>query len=284
MGEARDKKIWKIFWKQALLFAAAHGLGLFVSCRLTTTARGQKIIKETAPAVISTAWGFLIYLEVITALFLLLIKTVKKNKSIFKVIFALALFGGIDVAFNTVILEPWAMFAAAGLVALRFHTPNIYLHNFVIAMAVAGASGTIGAQLNPQAVLFVLVGLMLYDIVAVYGTKHMMAMAKQMAQSGALFALVIPRKKTASSKIPEKLEAGGNYMMLGAGDLAVPLLLSTSVAKDYLLGGVVISLFALLGLAVMNLLFMRQEKPQAMPALPPVCLGAIVGYLVVLFL
>lgn len=284
MAETKSKNLLKLFLKEAGFFLLAHAVGLFVVFRLTTTTKGEQILEETASGATTTAWGFLLYLGIAVIFFLLAMRFLKQNKLIFKIIFALALFGGLDVAFNTVLAEPWAFFLAVALVGARFYFKNIYVHNFVIVLAVAGAGATLGVQFEPLAALFVLVGLVFYDIIAVYGTKHMVKMAKGMAQKGALFALVIPQKGADTLQMPKQLKTGGKFAVLGAGDLAIPLLFSASIAKGNLLGGAIISLSALLGLGAMNFLFSHQEKPKAMPALPPICLGAILGYLIVLFL
>lgn len=277
---------FNLFLKTALLFVAAQAVGLYTVWRIAGTDVARKI--EAQAQVYGGGenwWLFLVYFAVVTGLILISIKFLKRSRIFFKGIFALALWGGIDVVAGLFIAEPWAMFTALALVVLRFAFPNIILHNLVIVLAVGGVGGIFGMQFSPQAALVILGILAVYDIVAVYYTKHMVKMAKAMAQKGALFAVVIPKRiKKGTLEIPEKLRPGGKFMVLGGGDLALPLFLAASVAKKDLLDGVIVSGFSLLGLLGMHIAFSMQKKPRAMPALPPICLGAIIGYFIAFLL
>lgn len=282
------KKHFKVglFLKTALLFVAAQAVGLYTVWRIAGTEVARKIEKQAqAYGGQDNWWVFLVYFAVVTSLILISIKFLKKSRILFKAIFALVLFGGIDVVARLFFGEPWAMFLTFALVALRFAFPNVILHNLVIVLAVGGVGGIFGMQFSPKATLIILGILAAYDIIAVYYTKHMVKMAKAMAQKGALFAVVIPKQvKKGTLKIPERLKPGGKFMILGGGDLALPLFLAASVAQDNLWGGVMVSAFALLGLLGMHIAFSLQKKPRAMPALPPICLGAVVGYFVAFLL
>ena len=111
-----------------------------------------------------------------------------------------------------------------------------------------------------------------YDIIAVYKTKHMVKMARDMMEAGAIFGLIIATKK------PK------DFMILGSGDILLPLILSATVAAYSILGAVIISLFAAAGLFVTHLLFSNQKRRKPMAALPPIATLSIIGYLVFLLI
>jgi presenilin-like A22 family membrane protease len=72
-------------------------------------------------------------------------------------------------------------------------------------------------------------------------------------------------------------------MILGGGDLVLPLLLIASVAGQNILRSIIILVFALLGLLVMHLIFIKL-KSRPMPALPPIAAFSILGYLISLLI
>lgn len=286
MNKRGFKKRFKVglFLKTALVFTLAQAVGLYTVWRISGTEVARDLQKQAQVYGGQDKWWmFLVYFAVVTGLILISIKLFKKSRILFKAIFAMALWGGINVVAGLFLNEPWAMFLALALVALRFAFPNVILHNIVIVLALGGVGGIFGMQFSPQAALVILGILAVYDIVAVYYTKHMVKMAKAMAQKGALFAVVIPKQaRKVGLSVPKKLRPGGKFMILGGGDLALPLFLAASVAKENLWDGVLVSGFALVGLLGMHVVFSFQEKPRAMPALPPICLGAILGYFVAL--
>jgi presenilin-like A22 family membrane protease len=275
-----------LFLKEAGLLVFTHFFGLLTFYFLTTTTRGQVVVQDTQSQVApESSWMLLVYFAVVTLLFYILVRFWgKKGGSVFKVIFAIAIFSGIDIVFATLIGEPWAVLIALLLVSLRFSYSNVWVHNITIALAVAGAAARLGIGFEPASLIVVLALLAFYDIIAVYWTKHMVKIAKSLTRQGVFFGFIVPRKDRNTWKLPENINKNKNFLVLGAGDLALPLLFAVGVAGDSLLDGVMISLFSLLGLMGMHIIFNLQEKLKPMPALPPMALGAALGYIFVLFL
>jgi presenilin-like A22 family membrane protease len=119
----------------------------------------------------------------------------------------------------------------------------------------------------------------LYDYIAVYKTKHMIHMAREMIKEGAVLGLVLPQK-TSDFKSPlQKVVPGaGRFFVLGGGDVVFPLLLCSSVLPRGLTHSLVVAGFSLFGLFLSIFVFSRQKKRQPIPALPPIALFAIIGY------
>ena len=69
-------------------------------------------------------------------------------------------------------------------------------------------------------------------------------------------------------------------MILGSGDVILPLLLAASLVRISVSQAAVVVVFACLGLLITNLLFTSQKTRRPMAALPPIAAMSIIGYLV----
>jgi len=285
-------KHFNIFWKEAFLFVLTQILGIFVAIRLS------KILEtlEIEPQPVSLL-SFLIYFLIITLAVLAFLKISKKGSGlVLQVFFILAVFSGLDILFSTFIGEPGAMILAIVLIGLRFRQPNVLFHNLVIIGGLAGIGGMLGTTLRPRDAIVFLVILAVYDIIAVYKTKHMIKMAQAMIRKRVILGIIIPEKISGfkasmiaveQEKFPIRriFKPGrvGRFMILGGGDLALPLLLIASVAKQNIWQSMIILIFALFGLLAMHLIFIKL-KSKPMPALPPLAIFSILGYLVSLLI
>ncbi len=285
-------KHFNIFWKEAFLFTLTQGLGIFVAIRLSKVLEELEIKPEPV-----SLFSFLIYFLVVTLIILAFLKISKKGSGVLlQIFFVLAVFSGLDILFSTFMLEPWATFLAAGLIVIRFIRPTVLLHNLVVVGGLAGVGGLLGMTLFPRDAIILLVILAVYDVIAVYKTKHMVKMAKVMIKKRVILGIIIPEKilglkasmrDVEQDKIPVRriLKPGkmGQFMILGGGDLVLPLLLIASVVNQNIWQGIIVLIFALLGLLAMHLIFIKL-KSRPMPALPPLALFSILGYLVSLLI
>ncbi len=282
-------KKFNIFWKEAIMFLLTQILGLFIALRLPKILEQMQGVRVEAEPI--QILDFLIYFAIITAVILLFSKISKKGSGIFfQVIFVLAVFSGLDILFGVIIGEPGAALIAIGLIILRFIKPSILIHNLIIIGGLAGVGAMLGISLIPRDAIILLVVLAIYDVIAVYKTKHMVKMAKAMIKRNVILGIVIPDKisgltslmsdvkkeKTPGEKIIKPRKA--KFMILGGGDLALPLLLITSVANENFWRSIIILIFSLAGLLVMHILF-DKFKSRPMPALPPLAIFSILGYL-----
>jgi len=285
-------KHFNIFWKEALLFTLTQVLGIFVAIRVSKVLEALEIKPE--PINLS---NLLIYFVVITLVILAFLKISKKGSGVMlQIFFVLAVFSGLDILFGTFTGEPTATILAAGLIILRFVRPTVWLHNLVVIGGLAGIGAMLGITLLPRDAIILLIILAVYDVIAVYKTKHMVKMAKAMIKKRVILGIIIPEKilglkasmaDVEQDKIPVKRiikpSERGKFMILGGGDLILPLLLIASVANQNIWQSVVILVFALLGLLAMHLLFIKL-KSKPMPALPPLAVFSILGYLVSLLI
>lgn len=285
-------KHFNIFWKEALLFTLTQVLGIFVAIRVSKVLEALEIKPE--PINLS---NFLIYFLIITLVILAFLKISKKGSGVMlQIFFVLAVFSGLDILFSTFTGEPTATILAAGLIILRFVRPTVWLHNLVVIGGLAGIGAMLGITILPRDAIILLIILAVYDVIAVYKTKHMVKMAKVMIKKRVILGIIIPEKilglkasmaDVEQDKIPIKRilkpNERGKFMILGGGDLVLPLLLIASVANQNIWQSVIILVFALLGLLAMHLLFIKL-KSKPMPALPPLAVFSILGYLVSLLI
>lgn len=269
-------KHFNIFWKEALLFTLTQVLGIFVAIRLSKVLEELEIKPEPVPI-----FSFLIYFLIVTLIILAFLKISKRGSGVLlQIFFVLAIFSGLDILFSTFILEPWATFLAAGLVMIRFIHPTVLLHNLVVVGGLAGVGGLLGITLFPRDAIILLIILAVYDVIAVYKTKHMVKMAKAMIKKRVILGIIIPKKisefKASMVNVEKKRSS---FMILGGGDLVLPLLLIASVVNQNIWQGIIVLIFALLGLLTMHLIFIKL-KSRPMPALPPLAVFSILGYLV----
>jgi presenilin-like A22 family membrane protease len=82
------------------------------------------------------------------------------------------------------------------------------------------------------------------------------------------------------------VKPGGKFLILGAGDIVFPLILTVSLIPQGISDSLIVASFSLLGLLVGFLIFISQPPTgpgggrQPMPALPPIALFSIIGYLI----
>ena len=69
-------------------------------------------------------------------------------------------------------------------------------------------------------------------------------------------------------------------MILGSGDIGLPVVLASSVARYSLNAAIIVAVFSLAGLFFTHLIFVNQRERKPMAALPPIATMSIVGYLV----
>ncbi len=205
--------------------------------------------------------------------------------------------GGNTITTNFVI----AVGAAIVLIVAKNKFPR--LRNATTMIASVGVGLVLGVSFSFLAAMIFMMVLAVYDFIAVFVTKHMITMAKAMSSRNLAFLVgvneveAIPKSKFSKSEIEEyKKEMKGMKLSpvladfykkdmypvaarveLGAGDLAVPLMVSIAAYKVYL--NFVLSFFitlgAVLGLLITMYIIKKQKRP--LPAIPPLLFGVVVG-------
>lgn len=159
--------------------------------------------------------------------------------------------------------------------------------NAAAIISSAGVAALFGFSLGfLPAVIFVVL-LSLYDYIAVFKTKHMITMARELSTRQLSFAVTA---KSLPKRMPSEPEPTyvhraameGERLDLGTGDLSVPAMISVSA---YSLGpnGLIYALAVGIGSTVSLYLLLKfvSLKRVFLPALPPICLGGMLALLLV---
>jgi presenilin-like A22 family membrane protease len=178
--------------------------------------------------------------------------------------------------------------ASLALVAALVKWQRWYLIDAAAILLGAVSTAVLGISISPPLVSVLLLGLAVYDAIAVYKTGHMLTLAESILNSGLPLMVVVP--KTFDYKEPQeiKLQKGAQSpgverkaFYMGLGDLVIPGCLVVSVygamGAEALPIVATVILGTLLGFVVLSA-FVARGKPQA--GLPFLCSGAILGYVV----
>lgn len=226
---------------------------------------------------------------------IILVKRFKPAVSIFfRIFLALIIFSGAQAILSVWLGDGGSIAAALVLVLIFWFRNNVFWHDLIMILTFAGLGAVIGLSFLPNTIVWLLVALSFYDIIAVYKTRHMVALAEGMIRSRAIFGFVIPTTplglgermvhvapgSPSTTFDASKVVLDKQFMILGSGDVILPLLLSASLVRSSLPAAVVVAAFSVAGLFLMHLIFTNQKTRRPMAALPPIALMTIVGYLV----
>ena len=270
---------WKIFIIEAFLFCLTLGLGIAAAFRMNEIFKIQKV---NIPQ-ISFSQFILNFLLATLFIFLILrfVKFEKEKGTIFKILFILAVSLGGLLFLETWLPEPLSLIFIFVLIFWWLKKPSVLIQDLLIILGIAGTGSILGLSLNPLMVILLLVIFSIYDFIAVYKTKHMVRMAKAMLESRAILALVIPPNIFGFRESLEKIQPGGKFLILGGGDIAFPLIFSVSLIPSGIFNSLIVALFSLIGLFASFWFFTKQKERKPIPALPPIALFSIIGYLIV---
>jgi len=269
---------WRIFAIEAFLFCLTLLLGIVTAFKIDEVLKFQKVIIPQF-----SFWQFIFYFLLATLLIFLIsyfVRFKKEKKTFFRAVFILATFFGGTSFFSCWMLDPPALILMAGIVFWWLKQPTILNQDLCLILGMAGIGSILGLSLDPLMVALLLVFFSIYDFIAVYKTKHMIRMAKEMIESRAILALLIPPNISGFRESLEKIEPGGRFLILGGGDVIFPLLFAASLVSQGILDSLIIATFSLIGLFAGFYFFTTQKVRQPIPALPPIALFSIIGYLI----
>jgi len=237
-------------------FAIVLSVALFAGWNFIS----QKVSIVENPADLQNAAFFFAYILVATMLLILLLKFYKGN-TLFRAVELLLEFSAIQV-FLAIFAN--AIVSAAGalaLVAIRFFNERLKTPFLMFATAIVGA--LLGSSLDLLPAMLLAWLLAAYDYYAVFHSKHMVFLAKQLGQRQAAFAISLKHKKES--------------VLLGTGDFVMPAMLAVSALKISSLAAFSTAFGAFAGLAI--LVWHMEKNKGYYPALPPIVAGATVLFL-----
>lgn len=269
-GEQRS-----ILWHGILIFFATGGLTIAAAQRAGFSGGYAPSMAISVPYMLTV-----VFLG--TMMLILALKTIRKP-AIFQALFTFAMLSGAWFIADIYLRPELALIAGSLVVLLRFLWKSVLSANLTLAVGVAGIAASIGADLAPNAVLILLAALSFYDIVAVYRTGHMVKMFRALTSRGVVLAFTLTPFRF-RDLVARPDGASSRAMLLGTGDVAVPAMLAAAALRVGVVPAVASLAGAAAGFALMFMLFLAQPKRAPMPALPPIALGASLGYLLSLLI
>ncbi len=262
-----------------LLFGLAQGTSLFVA--------GQTLLVHGAePLLLSgTAQEQQVFLQFLALFFggtiaLLMLLHVYKGMVLYRLLFLFVAFLGLLKLF-LLIFPFFLSLAIASIFILGFLLlPTVWAHDIVVIVAAIGIGPVFGLQFQWQFAAILLLILSVYDIVAVYITRHMVSLAHELIRRQASFALFIPDRFRNYHAMISQVQPGSGFMILGGGDVILPMILSISLLRVNM-GAALASIGGMLvGITLNHFLIVTRHHP--IPALPLITIGALLGALAVM--
>ncbi|MDD5111731.1 MAG: presenilin family intramembrane aspartyl protease, partial [Candidatus Altiarchaeota archaeon] len=178
-----------------ILYTIVMALGLHVAAGIIQTNEIQitQGITLQVDTLESPWWSgfFFISILIMTGLLLILIKY--KLDIIIKILAIIAVLYAMTLALIA-LLGNYGIIAAITLIALTaWKKKNILLYNLTLILTVVGAGALLGASLSIAPSLLLLIILSIYDLIAVFWTKHMVTLAEN-AKGKLPFMFIIPHK------------------------------------------------------------------------------------------
>jgi len=281
--EGKEKKFnLQTLFFESLLYFLTLGIGIYSTFKVRKIFEEEKFVMQEP-----SLWRVLVSFGIITLIIVAIsyFKKMKKSrKVVFKGAFIIAIFWGSLFLFS-LYLPLWPLLTlVGGLIGLWLISPKIWLHDLLIIFGLAGAGTAMGVSFSPLSIVILLLIFSVYDVIAVYKTKHMVKMAKEMIGANANIGFVVPKRLKGFKEDLKKVKPGGQFMIIGGGDIVFPLVFCASLTNVGLTETLIVLIFSYFGLLVSYITFTSQKIKKAIPALPPIALLSILGYLLTLFI
>ena len=227
-----------------------------------------------------------------TGLILLLIKL--QRVGIWKAMYFFAVWMTCAVTLGVFMPGYLALIICFGLALLKIRKPGPITHNATEMLMYPGIAIIFVPLLDIYWALALLLVISVYDMFAVWKSKHMVKMAEFQTQSKAFAGIAISYKKP-EEKTTKKTKGKGEGVqnaVLGGGDIAFPLIFA-GVVMTYLIStlAIVKPMAFLMALAipfscaaVLFALLLKAEKGKYYPAMPFMTAGCLIGYGIVYML
>lgn len=287
------KHSWMVTFFLVVLFAASQVVGLIIvekyfvktdegiSWRELPSLAGVRIERPDVEPNLSL-WYVLSAILVGTVLILLLVRF--GRVFLWKLWFLLAVVMCLTIGFGAFLGGWWPFILALIFGVWKVVRPNVFVHNLTELFVYGGLAAIFVPILNVFYAFLLLVALSLYDMYAVWQSRHMIVMAKFQAKSGIFGGLMIPYTRAQVLKKGKKkhIKSEVKTAVLGGGDIGFPLIFAGTVFVSF---GMVSALWVALGGTVaLALLLAASQKDKFYPAMPFLTLGAVAGYVIALLL
>jgi len=248
--------------------------------------------------------------------FLLLLLIRYEKVQIWKYWFFFGVWVALVFSFGAFLNQTFAMVLAFLFAYIKIFRPNIWVHNFTELFIYGGLAAIFVPVISIKDAFILLIIISIYDMYAVWKSKHMVKLAKFQTKSNVFAGLLIPYKipkhegvknevvkkvskgikalkNVKNLKIVKDLKSDNDYKMqniktavLGGGDIGFPLIFTGVVMKGLLFTnifsyGLLKTLIVTLTTTIALLwLLLSAKKDKFYPAMPFISIGCFVGYLI----
>lgn len=217
---------------------------------------------------------FIGYILVSAAVIIFIIRKLRMNFVIFRIIEFLLISSSSSLVFYAVfrLFLGYEASTFIGIVAgLSLALAKIFLprlKNLSAILATAGVGVVFGVSLGVVPIIIFLVLLSIYDFLSVFITRHMIEIADFVIKKD--LAFTVTAKKEVPGEAVKRID-------LGTGDLIAPVMLEVALLPFSFNA----ALFVMLGSFIAMALFLTLvwKKRLVLPALPPIVLGMVFGLL-----
>ncbi|MFA5412826.1 MAG: presenilin family intramembrane aspartyl protease [Candidatus Micrarchaeia archaeon] len=261
--------------KVLLFFIATQFLGLYTGIFIITDAMGNPIVGEfmSLGEGVSSLPLFILYVLFGAAIFLILIRL---NIAL---LFALLEFAVISVTSSILfyavlrpfIPDPFTAMALSVLAGMGLAVAKHFIHHLKNVAAIfssAGAGAVFGFSFTFFASLIIFFIMAIYDYIAVFRTRHMVSMAREIIKQDMSFTVTATEKSRTGKE---------SRLDLGTGDLALPVMVHVAAYPIHPLLSLVTLVGATAGVAFV--LIYAWKNKVFLPAIPFIFSGIMVSLL-----
>ncbi len=206
-----------------------------------------------------------IFISLLIATFLALLIIKLQVRKLWKLWFFLSVLLALTIAFKPFTTQLVAFLLALALTYIKVFKKNVIMHNFTELFIYGGLAAIFVPILNITAMFILLAVISVYDMIAVWKTKHMIKLAKFQTEENLFAGLSIPNTKNKRA-------------ILGGGDMGFPLLFAGVLFKSFSWLSLIVVITTTIALA---LLLYKSQKNKFYPAMPFLSLGCLAGYLII---
>ncbi|HLC74449.1 MAG TPA: presenilin family intramembrane aspartyl protease [Candidatus Nanoarchaeia archaeon] len=221
-----------------------------------------------------------------TVLLLLMMKF--QLQLLWKVWYAFAITIALTIALNAFIPTTAAVIVSIAIAAWKVLRPNPIIHNLSELFIYGGLAVIFVPIMNIFSATMLLLLISIYDMYAVWKSKHMITLAKFQSKANIFAGFYVPYSlKTAHMpKAPKATKTDDakadkiKSAVLGGGDIAFPLLFTGTVFTQ--LGFIPTIIIPITTALALLALLIKGKKNTFYPAMPFLTIGCLVGYGIIL--
>lgn len=281
-----------------LIFFLTQFIGLEIlykdiSIKIGPTGEKEVVHSETVlgPRPEITGWetfAWLISGIVISTALILVIVWLKKVLW-WKGLFFISIFLTISLALGVFMPTQYAFLLAFVIAALKLYRPNLFIHNIAQILMYAGIAILLVPLFDITWIIALLIVISIYDIYAVFKSKHMVKMALFQTKSKLFAGITIPLKK--AKKVKGK-KVKMREAIIGGGDVAFPLLFAGVVMESLMKSASISMGMAFLKVLIIPIivsltllvLLIKGEEGKFYPGMPFITTGCLIGYAILSFI